>query len=211
MTALRIDFIADLCCPWCYVAWGALDRAVLARPDLSIERSWGTFLLRPDAPAEGVDRVAYLAKIFADQPERARLSREALIAAAADAGVPLDLDAAKVFPNTIDAHRLVAWASGQDKLLDAVNALFGAYFVEGRNLGDRGVLLDVAAGIGLDRAIVADLYARDADWNLVADGHNTAVERGVRGVPVTVFNGRFARQGAESTATYAQLIDTAAA
>lgn len=206
---LRIDFVADFSCPWCYVAWRALDVAVSRRPDTAIERHWGVFLLRPDMPPDGLDRAATMAKMFADQPERARASRAALEAAAADSGAPLDLDAAKILPRTIDAHRLVEWATGQGKMREAVDALFAAYFIEGRNLGDRDVLLDIAAGIGLDRAIVADLLASEADWSRVAAAHNSAVEAGVRGVPVTLFGGKFARQGAQSVAEYSQLFDVA--
>ena len=208
---LRIDFVADLSCPWCYVAWRALDRAIAQRPDLPIERHWGVFLLRPDTPREGLDRAAVMAKIFAGQPEKARLSRAALMGAAVDADTPLDLDEATILPSTIDAHRLVNWAAGQGKLVDAVDALFAAYFVDGRNIGDRDTLLSIAKSIGLDRAIVAELLAGDADWARIADAHNSAVEAGVRGVPVTLFGGRFARQGAETTAMYAQLIDAASA
>lgn len=214
-TPLRIDFIADFSCPWCYVAWRALDVAIAQRADVAperpIERHWGVFLLRPDMPPEGLDRAAAMAKIFAGQPEKARASRDALEAAAADSGAPLDLDAAKTLPRTIDAHRLLEWATGQGKMLEAVDALFAAYFVEGRNLGDRDVLLDVASGIGLDRAIVADLLAGEADWSRIAAAHNSAVEAGVRGVPVTLFDGRFARQGAQSVAEYGVLLDAALA
>ena len=209
--ALRVDFIADICCPWCYVSWRALDRAIIARPDLNVERVWGAFLLRPDTPPFGFDRAEYIAKIFAGDPERAQASRAALQAAADDAGAPLNLEAAKRVPNTINAHRIVQWASGQGLTIAAADALFAAYFVEGRDIGDRDVLLDIAASSGLDRAIVAKLLDGDADWNIVADAHNAAVEAGVRGVPVTLFNGRFARQGAESVAVYARLLDTAAA
>ncbi len=206
---LRVDFIADLCCPWCYVSWRALDRAIVARPDLNVERAWGAFLLRPDTPPFGFDRADYIAKIFAGAPEKAQASRAALQAAADDAGAPLNLEAATIVPNTINAHRVVQWATGQGLTIPAVDALFAAYFVEGRNIGDRDVLLDVAAAAGLDGAIVAKLLDSDADWDRVADVHNAAVEAGVRGVPVTLFNSRFARQGAESVAVYARMLDAA--
>jgi len=208
---MRIDFIADFSCPWCYVAWRALDVAIAQRGDVAIERHWGVFLLRPDMPPEGLERAAVMAKMFANQPEKARASRAALEAAAADSGAPIDLDAAKILPRTIDAHRLIEWATGQGKMRKAADALFAAYFVEGRNVGDREVLLDIAAGIGLDRAIVADLLAGEADWSLVAAAHNSAVEAGVRGVPVTLFGGKFARQGAQSVAEYGLLIEAALA
>lgn len=210
VTPLRIDFIADLSCPWCYVGWRALDKAILARPDIAAERAWGVFMLRPDTPPEGLDRAAVMAKIFAGQEEKARASRTALEAAADDSGSPLRLDAAKILPRTMDAHRLIAWASGQGRMNETVDALFTAYFVDGRNIGEHGVLLDIAGAVGLDRAIVTDLLAGDADWNAIADAHNSAVEAGVRGVPVTLFGGKFARQGAQSVAEFGQLLDAAA-
>ncbi len=207
--AVRVDFIADLSCPWCYVAWRALDRAIAARPDLAVARAWGVFLLRPDAPPFGFDRRAYMAKIFAGAPEKARASREGLMAAADDAGAPLDLDKADIFPATVNAHRLIHWATGQGRLLAAVDGLFAAYHVEGRNIGDPDVLVAIAHAIGMDGDIVADLLKGEADWSIVADAHNGAVEAGVRGVPVTLFNGQFAHQGAETVATYGRMLDAA--
>lgn len=210
-TTLAIDFVADLCCPWCYVSWRALDRALVARPDISAARQWGAFLLRPDTPPEGFDRKAYLEKIFAGQPERAAASRAALQAAADDAQCALDLDAAKTLPNTMNAHRLVQWASGQGRLIDMVDALFVAYFVEGRDIGAVPVLAEIAVDAGLDGALVAELLDGEQDWARVADAHNAAVNAGIRGVPVVIFNHKFARQGAESVASYARYIEAAIA
>ncbi|MDX2232910.1 MAG: DsbA family oxidoreductase [Hyphomonadaceae bacterium] len=206
---IRVDFIADLSCPWCYVAWRALDRAATAMPAVAVDRVWAPFLLRPDTPPFGIDRRQYLAKIFEGAPERARASRDALVRAADDAGADLDLDAALVLPATLDAHRLIHWAGGQGRMSAAVDALFVAYHVQGRNIGDHDELREIAMGIGLDPGVVGDLLRTEADWNLIADAHNGAVEAGIRGVPVTLFNGRFARQGAETVATYARLLDAA--
>ena len=204
--SVKIDFIADLCCPWCYVSWRALDVAMTAYPDVRFERRWGAFLLRPDTPPEGLDRKAYMEKLFAGQPARAQAARAALEAAADDAEAPMNLDAAKTLPNTMNAHRLIAWANGQGRHLETIDALFTAYFVEGRDIGNEDVLCDIGSEQGLDRMIVADLLAGDHDWARVADAHNAAVNAGVRGVPVVIFNQKFARQGAESVATYTQLL-----
>lgn len=209
MTPIAIDFIADLCCPWCYVSWRALDRAIAARPDLACDRRWGVFMLRPDTPAEGIDRKAYMARLFEGQPEKARASRAALQAAADDAECPLDLDAATVLASTMNAHRLIVWASGQGLRLPMIDMLFAAYFVAGLNIGDTGVLVDLARDVGLDGDIVRELLEGEQDWALVADGHNAAVKAGVRGVPVVIFNRTFARQGAESVASYARCLDAA--
>lgn len=206
---VQIDFVADLCCPWCYVSWRALDVAMTAYPEVTFERRWGAFLLRPDTPKEGFDRKAYLEKLFAGQPGRAEAARAALQAAADDAHAPLELEAAQKLPNTMNAHRLIEWAHGQSRHVEMVDALFVAYFVDGRDIGDDNVLCDIAAAQGHDRASVADLLAGEQDWARVADAHNAAVNAGVRGVPVVIFNQKFARQGAESVAAYARYLQAA--
>jgi predicted DsbA family dithiol-disulfide isomerase len=191
------------------VSWRALDRAIAARPDLSVERRWGPYLLRPDTPPEGFDRVAYLEKIFANHPERAKASRDALQAAADDAATPLNLDAAKRLPNTMNAHRLVEWAAGQSLALPMIDAVFDAYFVQGLDIGSDEVLVEIAGAVGLVRKIVAGLLTGDAEWTRVADAHNSAVNAGIGGVPVVIFDQKFARQGAESVANYARYLEVA--
>lgn len=208
MTPFRIDFIADLCCPWCYVGWRALARAVAMRPDLEATWAWGAYFLRPDTPPYGIDRAGFMKKLFEGAPERAAASRAALLAAAEDAGAPIDLDAAKLLPNTMNAHRLVYWASGQGLLDAAVEALFAAYFVDGRNIGDARELRTIAEIIGLDGEVAETLLRSEADWNVLADQYNAAVEAGVRGVPVVILDGKRAHQGAETVAGYARLIES---
>lgn len=208
-TAVQLDFIADLCCPWCYVSWRALDVAMSAHPNVTFQRRWGAFILRPDTPKEGFDQKAHLAKIFEGQPERAQAARAALQAAADDARAPLNLDAAKTLPNTMNAHRLIEWATGQSRLVEMTDALFTAYFVHGRDLGDDSVLGDIASEVGLDRKAALAMLAGEQDWARVADAHNAAVKAGVRGVPVVIFNHKFARQGAESVAAYSTHLSAA--
>ena len=48
-------------------------------------------------------------------------------------------------PNTLDAHRLI-WLAGREGVQDAVmEAVFVAYFTQGRDIGDHDVLADCAA------------------------------------------------------------------
>ncbi len=74
-------------------------------------------------------------------------------------------------PNTIDAHRLI-WLAGREGVQDAaMEAMFAAYFIQGRDIGDADVLADCAAEAGMDRAAVADFLAGDvaAQEMLAAD------------------------------------------
>jgi hypothetical protein len=62
-------------------------------------------------------------------------------------------------PNTFDAHRLI-WLAEKLGVQDAViEGLFASYFTNGRDVGDRPVLMDIAVQAGLNRAKVEVLLA----------------------------------------------------
>lgn len=211
MASVRIDFFADLICPWCYVGWESLKRAAEARPHLRVSLSWRNFLLYPNAPAEGVDREAYLQERYGAEPEKLAASGAALRAAAEAAGAPINLAAAKRFPNTINAHRLVHWGAGQGIAEAMIDALFAAYFVEGRDIGDLEELVRIADSVGLDPAIVRDLLPSPADRGEILTLHQAAVNTGVTGVPVTILNRQAVLMGAETPEVYGEALDRVAA
>jgi predicted DsbA family dithiol-disulfide isomerase len=79
----------------------------------------------------------------------------------------------------------------------AFDRLFRAYFVEGRNIGDRAALLDVAAASGLDASVVGTLLSEGADAEAVKREIAEAQAIGVSGVPFFIFAGRFGVAGAQ--------------
>ena len=103
------------------------------------------FELRPDAPPEGLSAKAE--GLTHSERVEARL-REL----AAEAGAPmLDID---LVPNTHMAMTLGEFARdlGEETHRAVHAAIFGAYYGEGRDIGRREVLLDVATEQGLDAA-----------------------------------------------------------
>jgi predicted DsbA family dithiol-disulfide isomerase len=211
MKDLIVDLFADPTCPWCFVGWKSLQMAAAQRPDVDVHVIWRPYLLRTDAPAEGVDRKAFFAARMQEDPERWTAVRAALLTAAAEVGAEMKPDGPDRIPNAINAQRLMIWALGQDKLAPVAEALFKAYWTQGRDIGAADVLVDVAREGGLDPEIVAELLASDADRDAVLAHHASAHEMGIAGVPAMVFNRRVARVGAETPATYLKAIDVALA
>jgi predicted DsbA family dithiol-disulfide isomerase len=78
-----------------------------------------------------------------------------------------------------------------------VDRLFKAYFVEGRDIGDRGVLVEIATECGLDAKLVEKLLAEGADSDLVREEIAEAQAIGVSGVPFFIFAGRLGVPGAQ--------------
>lgn len=203
---IKLDIFSDPICPWCYIGKARLDRALAARPDHPFQIEWHPFQLNPDMPAQGMDRRAYLQAKFGGK-ERAVQAYMPVIEHATQAGLEINLDAIATTPNTLDAHRLIHWAGIEGRHTAAVSALFRAYFIEGRNIGDTEVLADLADGIGMDAAVVLRLLASDADADDIRARDQAAREMGVNSVPTFLVNRQHAVPGAQPTDLWLSVID----
>jgi predicted DsbA family dithiol-disulfide isomerase len=204
--SVTIDFFADLTCPWCYVGWAALKHAAIERRDhISIALNWRTFLLAPDLADDGVDRKAYLKARYA--PDRLQAAEQALADAAAAADAPLDMESVTRIPNTIDAHRLVHWATEHALAGPVIDALYQAYFVDGRNIGDAAELTAIAEALGMDPIETGAQLASNLDRETVLGFHLSAVNLGLTAVPAAVFNRKQAVMGGQSPEVYGAALD----
>lgn len=202
---VTLDIFSDPICPWCYIGKAYLDRALLDAPDHPFTIRWRPFMLNPEMPPEGMDRRAYLEAKFGGKAQAV----EAYLPVtehARDAGLALDLDRIARTPSTIDAHRLIHWAGIEGVQTAAVSSLFRAYFDEGRDIGDREVLGDIADGCGLDASLVQRLLASDADRREIVEMDAAARGMGVTSVPTFVVAGQHAVPGAQPTDLWSRVI-----
>lgn len=209
--AVRIDVISDVICPWCYIGKHRLEQGLaMLDTDVDIDVRWRPFELNPTMPKEGMDREAYCERKFGSI-ERAR-QLYANVAANAEAdGLPMAVDRIARMPNTRAAHRLIGYAEERGKQNAIVDALFAAYFIDGRDIGDDGELLDIATTSGLDGVEVGELLA-NAEADAVIEGQEREADAmGVHGVPAFLFNGRLLLTGAQDPKTVALSIERAIA
>ncbi|MCB2137605.1 MAG: DsbA family oxidoreductase [Rhodobacteraceae bacterium] len=203
---IRLDIISDIACPWCYVGKAYLDRALEARPEHPLSLEWHPFQLNPDMPREGMDRVTYLEWKFGGRDNVVR-AYEPLIQHAEAAGVELNLAAVKRTPNTLDAHRLIHWAGVEGRQTPFVSALFRALWRDGRDVGDRAVLAEIAGECGLDAAMMARLLEGDADADDIRARDDHTRKRGVTGVPTFILAHQHVLQGAQPTEMWLRILD----
>lgn len=203
---ITLDIISDIACPWCYVGKGYLDSALEARPDHPFHIEWHPYQLNPELPPEGMDRQAYMEAKFGSRENIVRV-HEPLLAHAEKAGVRFDLPAIGRAPNTLDAHRLIHWAGLEGRQTPMVSALFRAYWSEGRDIGDKATLTELAAGAGLDPALIARLLDGDSDRAEIGARIAHSRSRGVNSVPTFIIANRHAVQGAQPADLWAGLID----
>jgi predicted DsbA family dithiol-disulfide isomerase len=203
----RIDIVSDAICPWCYIGKRHLEGALkaLSEEGLIFQVHWNPFQLNPDMPKEGRDRASYRAWKFGSADKATALDHR-ITEAAANAGLAFRTDLMRRTPNTIDAHRLI-WFAGQRGDQDAVmEAVFKAYFVEGRDIGERSVLADCAAEAGLRWQSTMDFLASDLAEKEVRSADRAARDAGVSGVPSFFLDGYSLFSGAMPAASIADAL-----
>ena len=202
---VKLDIMSDPICPWCYIGKTYLDRALADMPDAPFTIEWHPFQLNPDMPREGMDRRAYLEAKFGgkDGAVKAYLP---VVEHGKKAGLKLNLDAIARTPNTLDAHRLIHWAGIEGAQTAVVSALFKAYFVEGRDIGDTEVLGDIADSCGLDASIILRLLDSDADLEEMRGRDAAARKMGITSVPTFIVAGQHAVPGAQPPELWKKVI-----
>jgi len=166
------------------------------------------FPLHPDTPMEGREMAAFYAQRGTD-PEAAYQRMKTLMDAE---GLPYGRRTHTY--NSRLAQELGKWADTQPGGPLGPGAihdkLYQAYFVDGKNIGDVDLLVDIAASVGLPaaeaRAVLEERRfkdAVDADW---AKSH----QYGVTGVPTFVAD-RYGVVGAQPYEVLEQLVERAGA
>jgi predicted DsbA family dithiol-disulfide isomerase len=208
MDSMQIDVVSDTVCPWCFIGKKRLERAMALRPGVAFNVHWRPYRLDPTIPKEGVDRRAYLKAKFGDGP-RTQSMGDVIRAEGLQEGIQFAFEKIERSPNTLDSHRLIRWAASAGVQDEIVERLFSAYFLEGRNIGDRKVLLDVAREGGMDAEIVSGLFDGTADADLIEREDRLAHEMGISGVPTFIFENRFMLSGAREPEVLVRVIDKA--
>src|SRR2546422_6766708 len=160
MSALPIDVVSDVVCPWCLIGKRRLEQAIALKPEIPVEVRFRPYFLNPWVPREGISRHEYLTTKFGS-PEHYRAIAGRVAQAAAAEGLTYNLDQIKRQPNTLDCHRLILWAG--EPAARMKQRLMELYFAEGGDLTDREVLVTAAAECGLDAEHVRELLAGTDD------------------------------------------------
>lgn len=177
-----LDVISDVICPWCWIGKAHLDAALdaLSRDGLAFRLRWRPFQLNPDMPEDGVERDAYRAAKFGSL-ERSRELDAQVAEVGRAVGLGFRHDLMKRTPNTIAAHRVIRAAEEAGIQHAVVDALFRAYFQDGRDIGNAATLDDIAAAAGLP-GIAAMLAGEEHRESVLAE--DMAARRGgISGVP----------------------------
>lgn len=205
---MKIEFIFDTVCPWCYVGKRRFERALAQRPGTRTEIVWRPFLLNPDIPPEGIDRRAYLDRKFGG-PARVQRIHAAVAAAGAAEGIDFAFDHINRAPNTLNSHRMIRFAAGFGCQQETVEVLYRAYFTEGQDIGVIQILVGLGEKLGIPVDALEEYLRSDVDISAVHNDNARAHRQGVNGVPCLILDGSYALAGAQEPDILLRLIDIA--
>jgi predicted DsbA family dithiol-disulfide isomerase len=197
-TQLKIDFVSDVSCPWCVIGLKSLETALeKLKGDIAVDLHFQPFELNPQMGADGQDIVEHIAQKYGSTPADIERNRENITARGAAVGFQFNMQKRGRIYNTFDAHRLLHWAETEGKQEALKNALFSAYFTEGRNPSDHTVLIDVARQVGLDAKRAAAILASDEFAAEVREREKFYTDRGIQAVPSVIINDQHLIQGGQ--------------
>ncbi|EPN45318.1 DsbA family oxidoreductase [Pseudomonas syringae pv. actinidifoliorum] len=205
-TALKIDFISDVSCPWCVIGLRALDQALEALGDeVQAQIHFQPFELNPNMPAEGQDIKEHIAEKYGSTPEQIEAIHETIRERGAELGFTFGKGERRIY-NTFDAHRLLHWAEQEGKQSALKQALFVAYFSELKDPSNHQTLADVAQKVGLDRLRAQAILDSDEFASDVREAEQLWTSRGITSVPTMVFNDQYAVSGGQPVEVFVSAI-----
>lgn len=177
---VQVFLYGDYVCPFSYVADARLRR--LSPGADGFDLRWRPLSIHPAVPSDGlpVEELGYA------PDEWARVRRE-VREQAGETGVELDLP--DFVANSHEALQAAEFAKdvGRESFRRTHRALFRAYFVHGRNLGRRDVLLDVCGEAGLDREGLENALDDDRYADELRRAEEEASRYDIEGTPTILF------------------------
>jgi predicted DsbA family dithiol-disulfide isomerase len=214
-TALKIDFVSDIACPWCAVGLGALEQALdELKNEVQAELHFQPFELNPHMPEGGEDLGEHLGKKYGSSAEQQAQMYQNIKARGAEVGFEFHPTGRGRIFNTFDAHRLLHWAEvkgSPDAQHRLKKAFLEAYQGRGEVIESHEVLLNIVQSLGMDvqaaRAILtSDTYAEE-----VRAKENFYTSAGIHSVPAVIINDRHLISGGQPAQVFAQALRDIAA
>ena len=199
---LKIDIVSDVVCPWCAIGYKKLSEAMTQLDDeISFEVNWKPYQLHPEIPREGFDKKEYYKKKFGESLGSSDkfnfISEEGR-----KVGLEFNFKKSKNLPNTFLAHRLLWLCRSKDMQDDIAEALFYAYFTDGRDVGNEDELIEISSENGLNKQEIRDFFQSNIGHEEVLREENRAREMNIFSVPTYIFNKKYLLVGGQESDTF---------
>lgn len=204
----NLSVVSDTICPWCFIGKRRLEQAlqILAERGMEFDVDWRPYQLNPDIPDRGLDRREYRSAKFGW--ERSLALDAQVVLAGKDVGIDFRYDLVERTPNTLASHVMLAdarRAGGSAMQGRAAEALFTAYFTKGLDVGQPGVLRDIASTAGFEHGTSVGPEL----WEVVQQEDQNARAAGYSGVPSFLLDGHYLLSGAQPVEVFVSALTEA--
>lgn len=202
MRTLKIDIVSDVVCPWCYIGESRLAKAIAQLPEtIKAEIEFHPFELNPNAPEDGVNLHEHLQEKFGSEDQYNQMM-DRVASVANEEGLAFNLQDQPISPNTRKMHVLIAAAKVIGLQAQISGAFFQAYFAEGKDLTNEGVVRLIAIDNGMPAELV-DAALQDTEaFKAIEEKEKHYSTMGITGVPFFIIQNKYGVSGAQSTETF---------
>tara|TARA_X000000368_G_scaffold148568_1_gene117190 strand:- start:12037 stop:12696 length:660 start_codon:yes stop_codon:yes gene_type:complete len=205
MDTLKIEIVSDVVCPWCVIGFRNLKQAIEElENELSFKISWKPYELHPEIPENGYDKELYMQQKFGSN--RGNDVYDEIVSIGKDLEFDFNFSKTKRIPNTFLAHRLLWYAEQKNLQNELSEALFYAYFTNGKDVGSIEVLAKIAHEVGLDKSEVTTFLESDNGAKEVENQELDSIERNIGAVPTYIINDQYLIQGGQQPETFTSFL-----
>ena len=178
---LKVIVYSDYICPFCYIGFHRIEKL---KEEYNLDVEWEAFELHPETPKEGFKMEGlsfpkdYLKMVMANVK---RLADEDGLA----------LKFTSTLPNSQLALYISEFARTTGVFDEFHKLIFNTYWIEGKDIGDLTLLLDLAESVGLNREEIMTYIKSDEPVKRMEKNMFELGRHGINGVPTFLIGNRF--------------------
>ena len=175
-------------------------------PKVEFEINWKPYELHPEIPENGYDKKLYMQQRFGDLSGKASPYKQ-IEKIGKSLGFDFNFSKSERIPNTFNAHRLLWKAREFGIQTELSEALFKCYFTEGKDIGSKEVLLEVATKVGMDSKMIQLFLDSKEGGQETADEEMNFIEKSIGAVPTYFINEKYIIQGGQEPETVVSFLN----
>ncbi len=209
---MKIEIWSDIACPFCFIGKRQLENVLRNSPYWNeIEIVWKSFILDPTIPADSNQSLTdYFINTKGLSLSQVEKLTNKIQNQAKNVGLDFNYDKA-IAANTLNAHRLSHLARNKSAELQnrAEDLLFKAYFMEGRNINNLDVLLEIGVQLGFEKSEVEEVITKQKFSEAIKKEGEEATALGINVIPYLVLNKQQIISGVQTEENLSSTIEKA--
>lgn len=204
---LKLEMVSDVSCPWCIIAYYALEQALNKLPSaVAVDLTWLPFEINPRMAKEGQPVQAYLAEKYGMSSTQQSQNIAQIEARGRAVGFIFKPLVERHVYNSFDCHRLLSLASEKNLATPLKKALLHSYFEQGEDISDHQILTEVASGVGLNQQEIKSALTDDELAQRVTEHMEQVKALGITSVPMLIINNKYGVSGAQTPERYFEIL-----